>query len=154
MHIVRFIKGIGTHRLVCAFGALTAATLLSHGAANAAAELRQCQAATGSQARLTVAYAAATKGQDVVRQFDADLELQASGQYKEGQIVRFLVAGVDVGWTRLARDANGDLEADLKLTTEKKRGPNAWSDDFPRVQSGTQIAAQMRGITILHCSFF
>jgi hypothetical protein len=153
MHLDRSFRRARTSRLVGILVAGAVGLVLSHDIALAATEQKQCQIASGSLGRLSVVYTAISHGQEVTKQFDADLELHPSGQYKEGQPVTFVVRGVEVGKRRLKLDRNGDLEADLQLTTEAKRGPKVWPEAFPNIRPGTRVAAQIRGVTVLQCSF-
>ena len=128
-----------------------AVMLVTNPEAGTAAELLQCQIVSGTQYRLTVSYATARRGQDTVQQFDAELELNPSAGFREGQVVQFLVRGVMVGRRKLEIDRNGDLDADLKLSTEFRKGPRAWPDDFPRVVKGTPVVARIGGRQIATC---
>lgn len=141
-------------RLTRFIGALSAgalALILPLNAGHAATKISKCQIVSGSEARLSVAYTAVDQGNQAEKQFDADLEL-TPGDYKKGQKVKFLVKGVEVASQRLKLDKNGDLEADVKLTTKKKKGKKAWPDNFPKVKVGTTVAAEIRGTTVLSCT--
>jgi len=118
-------------------------------AGQAATKISSCQDTNGSTGRLSVVYAKG-QGKQAEKQFDADLEL-TPGDYSEGQKVRFLVKGVEVASQRLKLDKNGDLEADVKLTTKKKKGKMAWPDNFPKIKTVASVAAEIRGTTVLSC---
>lgn len=145
------VSMVRPRRSLAAMLGAAAVILLANPGTGAAAELRQCQVASGTQYRLTVSYATARRAQDTVQQFDAELELNPSAGYREGQVVQFLVRGIMVGRRKLEIDRNGDLDADLKLSTEFKKGPRAWPDDFPRVVDGTSVVARIGGRQIATC---
>jgi hypothetical protein len=138
-------------RLIGALFAGALALILPLNAGHAATTISKCQIASGSDARLSVVYTAVGQGNQAEKQFDADLELTPVA-YKKGQKVKFLVKGVEVASQRLKLDNNGDLEADVKLTTKKKKGKKAWPDNFPKVKTGTSVAAEIRGTTVLSCT--
>ena len=153
MHAERFERKANAPGLAGVLIAGALALSIPLNAAHAGTKVSQCQIAISSAGRLSVTYTAEGKGKQAAKQFDADLEL-TPGEYKKGQKVKFLVKGVEVASQRLKLDKNGDLEADVKLTTKKKKGRKAWPDDFPRVKPGTTVATQIGETNILSCVLF
>lgn len=150
MQTNRLFKRFVTRRVLSSvlFGGM--AIVLPLDGAQAVALL--CQASDSSQGRFSTVYVITSQGGRELKQFDADLEVER-GKYKERQPVKFLVDGVEVATRRLKLDKNRDLEADLKLSTDKKKGYNTWPANFPTVKHGTKIVTQIRGMSVLSCSF-
>jgi|GEM_PF-2866879 len=121
------------------------------GALASSTVIRQCQISTGPAARLSVTYTRQVKSGKVSKHFDASLEVSRA-DYKEGKWVKFLVRGVKVGSRKLIKDENGDLEADLQLTTKRSSGRKAWPDNFPNVKPGTTVKAKIGKTVVLSCT--
>lgn len=134
------------HRSVLVRPILLAAAVVAGSAVGAQADVnRLLQCGSGSNvARFSAIYSERGSAKKPDKQLDVDLEINKNAGYKEGQLVVFLLDGKKIGQQRLAADAHGDLDADLKLTS---KGSGA----FPSVKSGQTIAAEIRNKNLGDC---
>jgi hypothetical protein len=123
---------------------LAAAFVPTAGEAQSFSRVLQCSGGDFFTLRLTATYTEQTQGKTTVKQIDVDLEADKKSGFKSGQKVTFLVDGKKIGAATFSKDANGDLDADVKRRSTGGSG-------FPTVKSGSKVTAEVRDVTVATC---
>lgn len=125
-------------------GVVLAATIVAGASqAQSVSRLKQCSSGTATL-RFSVTYVEQGQGKNVTKQLDMDLEANRNSGFKAGQKVTFLIDGKKVKSTGFVADRNGDLDADIKVTSKSGK-------DFPRVKDGSKASAEVRNGTVAIC---